>query len=559
MEDEDFVVIEKKEDSSSKIKPNLFGVVTQVVLDEKSHNLIEVLARRKKSTKHINEEYSDDKESIRRRLKDSNRSISELLRDGRELIQDIQVANDKREVERRIKEAEIREDLLETLHGETVEAVARFECISEKWKELKELKDPMCINDELHLQKLRIQDLMEQKDIIIDECRKELNAADERYTKDLIKQTADIHSLVERVDDQIEIMKRAFKEHLDLLENTIDEERYMLCMAASKKWDDFYTKRAVNERIKMKQEKERLCRNLYEIDRIEQEHIEVTRATRIKLEQDNQALEIELQKVKTKTTLNSEKLDYNFQVLKKREDENLMVRNAQKRRLTKLNETIFVLRKKIRDVQMTCLIETEKLTADIVKLQTNISHINSKANAFSEMNDKNYTSVWQMHRNECITVLNDILKIDEELIEKHLGLKWQSPPMPDNQIQHLLRKPIGPSNDYQLLHETTPIISFDSTNDMRQIWDTLQAVIKQAGFLVDFSAINMIEKNAPDKHHLVRLDNILNAIGVSNWEDVHKLKQKFEIIMKAHHTVNYEYLNDSNIVDEEQNEEYLEA
>lgn len=31
---------------------------------------------------------------------------------------------------------------------------------------------------------------------------------------------ADIHSLVERVDSQIEIMKRTFKEHLDLLENT---------------------------------------------------------------------------------------------------------------------------------------------------------------------------------------------------------------------------------------------------------------------------------------------------------------------------------------------------
>lgn len=130
-----------------------------------------------------------------------------------------------------------------------------------------------------------------------------------------------------------------------------------------------------------------------EIDKIEQEHIEVTRATRIKLEQDNQALEIELQKVKTNTTLNSEKLDYNFQVLKKREDENLMVRNAQKRRLTKLNETIFILRKKIKDVQISCLIETEKLTSDIMKLQTNISHINSKANVFTEMNDKNVRSL----------------------------------------------------------------------------------------------------------------------------------------------------------------------
>lgn len=130
-----------------------------------------------------------------------------------------------------------------------------------------------------------------------------------------------------------------------------------------------------------------------EIDRIEQEHIEITRATRIRLEQDNQALEIELQKVKTNTTLNTEKLDYNFQVLKKREDENLMVRNAQKRRLTKLNETIFVLRRKIKDVQMNCLIETEKLTSDVMKLRFNISHMSTKVNTFAEVNDKKVFSL----------------------------------------------------------------------------------------------------------------------------------------------------------------------
>lgn len=187
----------------------------------------------------------------------------------------------------------------------------------------------------------------------------------------------------------------------------VEEERHTLRSVASKKWDDLYTRRAVNERIKMKQEKERVylfdisyCFHLiiwkrlqseffrYEIDRIEQEHIEITRATRIRLEQDNQALEIELQKVKTNTTLNSEKLDYNFQVLKKREDENLMVRNAQKRRLTKLNETIFLLRRKMKDVQMSCLIETEKLSSDILKLRANISHMTTKVNTFAEVNDR---------------------------------------------------------------------------------------------------------------------------------------------------------------------------
>lgn len=167
-----------------------------------------------------------------------------------------------------------------------------------------------------------------------------------------------------------------------------------------------------------------------EIDRIEQEHIEITRATRIRLEQDNQALEIELQKVKTNTTLNTEKLDYNFQVLKKREDENLMVRNAQKRRLTKLNETIFVLRRKIKDVQMNCLIETEKLTSDVMKLRFNISHMSTKVNTFAEVNDKKVFALYYIihwNRKLIIRFITVSLCLADEqkrmfgCFEKHIG------------------------------------------------------------------------------------------------------------------------------------------
>ncbi|XP_058465651.1 dynein regulatory complex protein 1 homolog isoform X2 [Malaya genurostris] len=493
--------------------PNLFGIVSQIVLDDKSQNLIEQLAKCKKNIKPVSEEYCNDKENIRRRLSDSNRIISELLRDGLELVQDIQVANDKREVERRVKEAEIREELLETLHIETDEAVAKFETISEKWMELKKVKDPMGINDELQVQKECIQTLMKQKDNIIDECRKELKAADDRYTRDLLKQTTYIHSLVERVDNQIETMNRAFKDQLNLLENTIDEERSILRQATTKKWDDMYTRRAVIERLKMKQENERL--EFYEdaIGRIEQEHIEMTRATRIRLEQDNQALEIELQNAKTKTTLNSEKLDYNFQVLKKREDENLLVRNAQKRRLTKLNETVFVLRRKIKDAQMSCLIETEKITSDIMKLRSTISQMDLK-----------YQSVWQMNKNECVDILKSVFEIDKILTEQHLGRKWTFPTVSKDYTKKQTQ--LGAVDK----DNNTCTTSKSVLNERDQFLDILHGFMEQAGFLVDKTVVKLMDTYAREDQSLVCLDNIFNALGISNWDDVKILREKFSCI-----------------------------
>lgn len=72
-----------------------------------------------------------------------------------------------------------------------------------------------------------------------------------------------------------------------------------------------------------------------EMYRLHVNHEEEYRETRISLETDIQMLEQELEQIKALCLLNSEKLDYNYQVLKKREEENVYIKNHQKRRLNK--------------------------------------------------------------------------------------------------------------------------------------------------------------------------------------------------------------------------------
>lgn len=57
---------------------------------------------------------------------------------------------------------------------------------------------------------------------------------------------------------------------------------------------------------------------------------------KIKLETDIQILEQQLAQMRGTYQLNMEKLEYNYQVLKKREEENSVILAAQKRRVTKL-------------------------------------------------------------------------------------------------------------------------------------------------------------------------------------------------------------------------------
>lgn len=67
-----------------------------------------------------------------------------------------------------------------------------------------------------------------------------------------------------------------------------------------------------------------------------------------KLEYDVHTIEQQLMLMKAGFQMNAEKLEYNFQVLKRRDEENTMTKSKQKRRITKLQDQLTKLRERLR-------------------------------------------------------------------------------------------------------------------------------------------------------------------------------------------------------------------
>lgn len=310
------------------------------------------------------------------------------MRDGNELITNVRIANDKREVERRQHESELRDILLNELQKESVEAASKLNVISMKWLELETYKDPMSLHEGLEYQKRRITELMKQKDGVIEQLHEAVNKSDYRYYTDQDKQNADIYGLVERVDAQVEVMKRVYRDHLEILQKTIDNERHLFKCTQADKWQQLYDKREENEQNYMIKKREQTEFHESELKRVTIEHEELNRSTKIFLELDNDALQIELQNVKAEIMLNSEKLSYNFKVLRKRSDENIIIKGQQKRRLAKLSEIISTIRGKTTVVKKCGEEEIAKLTQEVMKFHSNILDLEVKAKSFALINDQ---------------------------------------------------------------------------------------------------------------------------------------------------------------------------
>lgn len=326
--------------------------------------------------------------TIEKRLVQTNEELNDILCDGKELIKNVKLANERRESKRRLDEDEKRAKLLADLKQESEEATSKLNIINSRWTELGEIADPMELHERMQCQSDRIKKLMQQKDEIIAELQDALDKASERYIDDQIKQEADIQCLIERIDEQIDVMKASYLEHLELLHQSIDSERRTFKLFHSNEWQDLYDERAASEEQNLVDLLHREQKHYDEISSVQLQHEELNREMRIKLDRDNDLVQQKLQHVKAEIDLNTDQLNYNYYVLQKRAAENVIVRNKQKNRLIKLRTCIAAMRKKIDDTKCMQTLEIEKQTQNVLNLYTNIKELEGKMCAFAEINDK---------------------------------------------------------------------------------------------------------------------------------------------------------------------------
>lgn len=364
--------------------------------------------------------------SIESRTNLSKTQIGNLLIDGIELIENVRKANERREHRRCIVEETEREKLINNLENESILASKKINKIILLWEQLDNgPNDPKVLNDGIQLQETNIKQLLKQKSEIINELQILLKSANQQYYSDQIKQQFDIQCLIGRIDEQIELMKNIYREHLELLHQSIDAERIQFKQCNTLKWQQYFDK--VNDNnlkninlLHTKQDQYNLNKlNLYT------KYEELIRNTRIKLDLDNDLLLRKIQKIKFETILKAEQLNYNHYVLRKRSIENAFVRNKQKLRSMKLKQFLQAIKIKSIESKRIWNKEIEWLTNDLIRLYENCKEIEMKINVFNDCNNKKFLNLWKFNENMFEKKIHKICDIDHVIFEQHLFIQYQ--------------------------------------------------------------------------------------------------------------------------------------
>nr|XP_045740193.1 dynein regulatory complex protein 1 isoform X3 [Mirounga angustirostris] len=487
-------------------------------------------------------ESEEDQRKSYKQKEESRLKLAKLLLCGTELVTNIQVATDIREIHRRVEEEEIKRQRLEKLENEVKTSQDKFDEITAKWEVGKQKRIPQDLWDMLNTQQVHCAGLIEDKNKLISELQQELKIKDDQYVKDLKKQSDDICLLLERMEEQVKHVMKTFRQELNYIEKAFEIERQELLTRNKKTWERALQAHNAKEleylmnRIKKAEDYEK------QLNRQRMWDWEEYNMIKIKLEQDVQVLEQQLQQMKATYQLNQEKLEYNFQVLKKRDEESTVIKSQQKRKINRLHDTLNNLRSKYAKQIKQFQEENQSLTSDYKRLVTQFKELQKAMRHFALIDDKQFREIWLMNEEEAKDLISRAFDVDRIIHTHHLGLPWTAPDFwflrnvgpisqqPQKSATQIVEEVLMQAEEEgteETASEAESYLDLPKQISPKTTRKILMLLCDESGFLIESKLLSLLLPLEKNECYLLRLDAIFSALGIESEDDLYKLVNFF--------------------------------
>ncbi|NXI41127.1 DRC1 protein, partial [Galbula dea] len=505
---------------------------------------------RKALGEHVESEVPEEVEEQRRShqlIEESRQKLAKLLFDGTQLVTNIQVAADMREVQRRTEEAEMKLQRMKKLEDEAKSSTEKLEEITSKWALAKEMLIPEELWQLLNQQQQQCALLLEEKNKLIDDLKQELRSKDEEYVQAIKKQSADVHLLLERMEEQIRLMLKTYHQKLLQIEKAFEQERQELLASKRERLDEAIQALSARELEHLHARLERVEQFEKQLKQLRLQDEEEYNSMKIQLENDVQNLEKQLQQMKAVYQLNQEKLEYNLYVLKKQDEENTIFRSHQKRKINRLHSLLNNLRSKLANQEKQLEEEKQSLVADCESITGHCREVQRRMRHFAAVDAEKFLEVWLVNEEEAKELVRKALAADHIIHTQQLGLPWQEP-------QHWFLGSVGPLGQYKEKKKATKLAAEVLTGGGRQSEGgegkenrgkveedvtplgniskktaerILELLSAESGFLIGSKQLKSLQTLSRHKQTLMRLDSVFEALSIDHEDDLYQLVDFF--------------------------------
>ncbi|XP_037605950.1 dynein regulatory complex protein 1 [Sebastes umbrosus] len=505
------------------------------------------------------EEEEDEEEGSEKLVPPQN--MIDLQRDLTTLVTNIQTAADAKESMRRTELEEARRIRLGRLQNDLKSSQEIFEEITTGWSVAQLKVIPQELQEALNNQQQLCAAIIDDKKKLINDLQQELKTGDDRYVKDLRKHAEELDLMMERMEDQIKTLTKAYREELAQMERVYQQEMEILLTRDETEWEqqmkELWDKEL--ERLVLRKKKVEECEVI--VHNMMLQTADELGLLQSEQKTKSQALERELQQIKAGNMITKLKL------IKQKDEIAGHTFN-----LANMKSRIYSLRTEMKDLNDKYCSHRKQFTKKCQyyskEYERNIQQydrIQKKIKRFAVTDARQFEDMWLMLEAEVKQLVERVL-VTDSLICNHLGLAWQRPHMefmevsgpvqPQKQAsrphrpavsqlfhtgqasqcsQRMMDLSVGPrldtdteSTDMEMYKEGTAVQSESGAEveEGKLSTETLNKVLEllrdETGFLIEDKLLNLLIPLEKEEQTVVKLGSLLCSFGIEE-EDVPKL------------------------------------
>ncbi|NWV43987.1 DRC1 protein, partial [Grantiella picta] len=431
---------------------------------------------------------------------------------------------------------------LEKLEREAKHGMEKLQEINSKWSLAKEMKIPQELWELLEQQQDQCEKLLADKNQLIQELQQELKSKDEQYEEALKEQGNEIHLLLERMEEQTRHMLKTYRHNLRQIEKTFEEERREMLDNNRKRWNETIRSHNDLELEFLQEQMEKAGEFEKQLIELQDENTENYDTMRFQLEKDVQYLEKRLRQMKGIYHLNQVKLEYNLEVLRELHMENSTLRSFQKRKISRLQSVLSLLKVKMAKQEQKFQEEKQSLESECERIAGQLQETRGRMRYVARCNSEKFRKVWIVNEEEAKGLVREVLDADRIIHVQQLGMPWEEPDLwfMDNvgplggrrekkdamqvAMEVLEGGGEGGKEDLEKVEERATSHPNISRETLRKI---LELLSEESGFLVENKLLRPLQEVVAPSKTVWKLQSIFETFRIEDEDELRELLDFF--------------------------------
>jgi len=342
-------------------------------------------------------------------------------------ITDVKFKNEKHEKDRRDFDEFQRQQRFQNLQNETIDSSKQNAALEMRWAALREIDEYEELSKALNEQKEAFQSILGSKNGLIGLFEEALRKKDDDYRRSLKEENEDIDTIIALMRRQYYELRDSYLSELTEVEQKYDQDRGDLLKSNKTEIEKKSSRHAELEKKIVEDRENTEKKNMEEIEKLRIEYAKSYADKKISMETEIQNLEKCFEDMKALYLLNTEKLDYNFKVLKEKDEENTILTNILKNKKRNYTNRLTKARNDYKEIDRKFKQENKSLTEEYKRITRQFKELQIKFKHFEKADKERYEEIKKMNEAEIQELKDKLVKCDQTIHIQQLGMQWNPP------------------------------------------------------------------------------------------------------------------------------------